>query len=321
MIAIDFNDVEASIQYEFKNKSILRQAFMMTDNENIPFSSEVLRTIGKRTINFSLTQILIGDYGYYNDKKLFRTSYTNEAFNDLLNNLYSKDIFARNVELLGLSKYLDTTPRTDMFNADRKLFEAIIGAVTIDSNWNMNVVNEVLSFMLDIDFYVEHGVSDLSQNYVVLVYNWAIENGGSLPIYEYFSENPNVVEYEAKLHLFINGTDTSFSEKADTKSKARMLAAKKAYSYLVENDFVKTIKNVDVKPDIKIAMKQLEDLAIQGYFSLPEFDVIQKNGKFIATCTVNECDTSFKGEGKIDEEAINDSAYKMLNHLLGLDIK
>lgn len=320
MIAIDFNDVEASIQYEFKNKSILKQAFMMTENENIPFSSEVLRTIGKRTINYSLTQILIGDFGYYNDKKLFRTSYTNEAFNDLLNNLYSKDIFARNVELLGLSKYLDFDNNTDPFNLDRKLFEAIIGAVTIDSNWNMNVVNEVLSFMLDIDYYIENGVNDLNKNYVVIVHNWAIENSDSLPIYEYLSVDSNVVEFESKLHLFIKGTDISFSATEGTKAKARMQAAKKAYEYLIQNNLIKTIQNVDIKPDKKIAMKQLEDLAIKGYFSLPEFDVITKNNKYVATCSVDECDLQFKGEGELDEIAINEAAFKMLNHLLGLDL-
>ena len=106
MLNIDFNDVEASIQYEFKNKMLIQQAFMITENDNIPFSSEALRNIGKRTINYSLTQILTGFYGYYSEKGLFRTKNSNEEFNDLLNNLYSKDIFARNIELLGLSKYL-----------------------------------------------------------------------------------------------------------------------------------------------------------------------------------------------------------------------
>ena len=322
MINIDINDVEASIQYEFKNKMLLHQAFMITDNDNIPFSNEALRTIGKRTINYSLTQILTGYYGYYSEKGMFRTKNSNEVFNDLLNNLYSKDIFARNIELLGLSKYLDIHRDTDVFNADRKLFEAIVGAVTLDCNWNMNVVNDVLSFILDIDYYLDNGFGDLNGNFVVLVHNWTIENNTSIPIYEYVpGDDDTVVSFKCTLHLFIDGTDFTFTEEAENKSIARMKAAKKAYTYLVQNNYVKTLKNIDIKPELTTAMMQLEKLAMQGYFSLPVFDVSEEANGYSAICSIDECDMSFKGYGKLDSDAINEAAFKMLNHILGYDIK
>ncbi len=322
MLNIDINDVEASIQYEFKNKMLIHQAFMITENDNIPFSSEALRNIGKRTINYSITQILTGYYGYYNDKGMFRTKNSNEEFNDLLNNLYSKDIFARNIELLGLSKYLEFDDHTDVFNVDRKLFEAIVGAVALDSNWNMNVINDVLSFILDIDYYLDNGFGDLNGNFVVLVHNWTIENNVPIPVYEYLpGDNPQVVSFKSTLHLFINNTDFTFTEEAENKSIARMKAAKKAYTYLVENNYVKTLKNIDITPSLENAMQQLEKLAIDGHFSLPEFDVFEENGKYAAVCTIDECDLSFKGYGIIDSDAINEAAFKMLNHVLGYDVK
>ena len=231
MLNIDFNDVEASIQYEFKNKMLIQQAFMITENDNIPFSSEALRNIGKRTINYSITQILTGYFGYYSEKGLFRTKNSNEEFNDLLNNLYSKDIFARNIELLGLSKYLEFNDQTDVFNTDRKLFEAIVGAVALDSNWNMNVINDVLSFILDIDYYLDNGFGDLNGNFVVLVHNWTVENNSLIPVYDYMpGDSDTVVSFKCVLHLFLNGTDFTFSEEAENKSIARMKAAKKAYT-------------------------------------------------------------------------------------------
>ena len=322
MINIDFNDVEASIQYEFKNKMLIQQAFMITDNDNIPFSSEALRNIGKRTINYSITQILTGYYGYYNERGLFRTKNSNEHFNDLLNNLYSKDIFARNIELLGLSKYLDFNRDTDVFNIDRKLFEAIVGAVALDSNWNMNVINEVLSFILDIDYYLDNGFGDLNGNFVVLVHNWTLENDAPIPVYDFMpGDNQNIESYKSVLHLFLNGTDFTFTEEAENKSIARMKAAKKAYTYLVENNYVKTLKNIDIKPELSSAMMQLEKLSMDGHFSLPEFDVFEENGGYAAICTIDECDMSFKGYGKIDSDAINEAAFKMLNHVLGYDAK
>ena len=318
---IDINDVEASIQYEFKNKMLINQAFMITENDNIPFSSEALRNIGKRTINYSITQILTSYFGYYNDKGMFRTKNSNEDFNDLLNNLYSKDIFARNIELLGLSKYLDFDDNTDFFNTDRKLFEAIVGAVALDSNWNMTVINDVLSFILDIDYYLDNGFGDLNGNFVVLVHNWTIENNTSIPIYEFEpGENTNIVSFKSTLHLFIDGTDFTFVEEAENKSIARMKAAKKAYTYLVQNNYVKTLKNIDITPNKDTAMQQLEKLAIEGHFSLPEFDVNEEANGYSAVCSIDECDLSFKGYGKIDSDAINEAAFKMLNHVLGYDI-
>ena len=318
---IDINDVEASIQYEFKNKMLIHQAFMITDNDNIPFSSEALRNIGKRVINYSLTQILTGFYGYYNDKGMFRTKNSNEVFNDLLNNLYSKDIFARNIELLGLGKYLDPSS-DDFFNMDRKLFEAIVGAVALDSNWNMTVINDVLSFILDIDYYLDNGFSDLNGNFVVLVHNWTIENNAPLPIYDFAQgESNTVLSFKCTLHLFLDNVDFTFVEEAENKSIARMKAAKKAYTYLVENNYVKTLKNINVDVKLETAMMELEKLAMDGNFSLPNFEVSPSKKGYTAICSIDECNMSFSGFGKLDTDAINEAALKMLKHVLGYDIQ
>lgn len=320
MKSIDINDVEASIQYEFKNKMLLQQAFMITDNDNIPFSSEALRNIGKRTINYSITQILTGYFGYYNDKGMFRTKNSNEVFNDLLNNLYSKDIFARNIELLGLGKYLEPSDN-DFLNVDRKLFEALVGAVALDSKWNMTVINDVLSFILDIDYYLDNGFNDLNGNFVVLVHNWTIENNSPMPVYDYEQGSSNtILSFKCTLHLFIDNTDFTFVEEAENKSIARMKAAKKAYTYLVENNYVKTLKNIDIELKLETAMMQLEKLAMDGNFSLPEFDVNEDGDGYTAICTIDECPMSFSGHGKFDSDAINEAALKMLKHVLGYDI-
>jgi len=320
-MVVDINDVENIIQYEFKNKTLLKQAFMITDNENIPFSNEVLRTIGKRVINYSLTQILIEFFGTFNERGMFRTKNSNVEFNDLLNSFYSKDIFARNIELFGLSKYINQSDDGNLFNADRKLFEAIIGAVALDSNWNMVIINDVLSFMLDFDYYLDHGFDDLAGNFLVLVYNYCVENNLNSPVFEYdINDKNNIIEFKTKITIYVNKTTLSFSGVGETKSISRMNAAKLAYTYLVENNYVKTLKNLNIEVSKDSAMKQLENLAMEGYFTLPEFDTFDLEDGYEAVCMVDECDLSFKGRGKTDSEAINEAAYKMLNHLLGKDI-
>ena len=60
---------------------------------------------------------------------------------------------------------------------------------------------------------------------------------------------------------------------------------------------------------------------MDGHFSLPEFDVFEENGGYAAICSIDECDLSFKGYGSMDSDAINEAAFKMLNHVLGFDVK
>ena len=51
------------------------------------------------------------------------------------------------------------------------LFEAIIGAVALDSNWNIDALTTVIDLMLEPDYYLENGF-DEEENYVVLLQQW-----------------------------------------------------------------------------------------------------------------------------------------------------
>ena len=76
------------------------------------------------------------------------------------------------------------------------------------------------------------------------------------------------------------------------------------------------------KRTIKISTYNIyKRYAIQGNFSLPVFDVSEEANGYSAICSIDECDMSFKGYGKLDSDAINEAAFKMLNHILGYDIK
>lgn len=320
MKSSDLKDIEAIIQYEFNNKFLLQQAFMFNqnDNENDPQSSEILRIIGKRTINFSTTQILMGYYGFYAKNGIFKVSNDNVVINDLLNNLYSKDIFARNIEILGLDKYLSIPDDGIMKDINRKLFEAIVGAVALDCKWNMPIINDVLSYILDIDFYLDNGFESLENNFVYLVYNWTSMVGG-YPIYAFDAYVDEAGNYIYNCKLFLQQIEGYFESNGNSKSEVRMAVAKQAYDYLVNNNYISSLHNVDVVPDLDNAMKQLEKLAMEGYFSLPEFEVEELDNGYICCCSIDECDKKFKCEGSTDVEAINASAYKMLLYVLGYE--
>ena len=312
------NEIETIIQYEFNNKNLLLQAFKFNPDydTNDPNTNEALRIIGKRTINFSLTQILSIQYGFYDKNKQFRVSNGNNNFNDLINNLYSKDIFSRNIDILDLNKYIDSSISLPN-DINRRIFEAIIGAITIDSNWNMEIINDCLIYLLDIEYYLNNGFTDLHSHYVLLIHNWAKEQG-LIPHYEYSVYTKNN-EYIFKCMLHIDGIDAYFDGEGKTKNEAKMMAACKCYDYLMDNDLVSSIRKEGIIPNPEEAMKQLEKLAMKGFFTLPEFIVEEENDYYVCTCMIDECDVAFKCAGDTDVEAINASAYKMLLYILGIE--
>ena len=309
-------EIEARIQYAFNNKMLLKQAFMInaTNDENDPNSSEILRTIGKRAINFSLTEILTQAYGYYTASGLYRVKGTNASVNDMINNLYSKDLFARQMELLGLVDFAEFNNGM-MFDADRRIFEAVIGAISLDCGFDMEIINDSLSFLLDVEYYTKHGFEDLNDNFVVLVNNWAAENNKSLPYYEYLEGK----EKNFLCKLYVSAREDAFIAEGETKSEARMSAAKKCYDYLVKNNEVLTLKNIKVDFNESNAMEKLEDLAMQGYFSMPDYNVKEEDNHYKAVCMIDETDITTEGFGDTDTKAINEASFKMLRHILGYE--
>lgn len=315
----EIKEVEAIIQYEFNNKMLLQQAFMFDpdEDENNPNSSEILRTIGKRTINFSTTQILMEYYGLYTKNHIFKASNSNATINDLLNSLYSKDIFARNTVLLGLDKFLSIPDDGIFQDINRKLFEAIIGAVTLDSKWNMPIVNDVLSYLLDIDYYLDNGF-DLTNHFVTLIHNWSIQFD-QVPIYDFDAHLDNSGNHIYTCKLYLPNIEGYFIEEGNTKSEVRMNVAKKAYEFLIDNNMISTLHNVELEPDINKAVDQLKQLAIEGYFSLPEYDITELEDGYQSRCSIDECDRTFTCEAELEEDAIMNSAYKMLLYILGYE--
>ncbi len=62
------------------------------------------------------------------------------------------------------------------------LFEAITGAVALDSDWDMEELQEVIQIMLDPDSYLK---DDTKDNYVELIQEWTLKRYGVVPWYHF----------------------------------------------------------------------------------------------------------------------------------------
>jgi len=168
------DDVQKKISYWFNNVALLFQAFTRSSysaqygGEN----NEVLEFLGDRVLDFYVVKVIADRFGfvksqsdYYdeeNDEDEFCiVAHKNESdFTDLKKEIVNNKTLAKRIDKLGFAKYMflgDSDLDNNVVNQEKvkaDLFEAILGAVAIDSNWNPDELQNVVEFMLQIDDFL-----------------------------------------------------------------------------------------------------------------------------------------------------------------------
>ena len=193
----DYEFIESRIDYQFKNRDLLLQAFVRKSYsvENDCESNEVLEFIGNDVLGFIITKILTAelccrqsdsaDFDSYKHYDELISDETENGFTQYKKKFVERKWLAKRVDKLGLNRYLilgkgdriNNVHQMDSVKED--LFEAIIGAVAIDSKWDEKILTTVVDRMLDPEYYFENGFED-NINYVQLVQEWCRQ-----PFYPY----------------------------------------------------------------------------------------------------------------------------------------
>ena len=169
------DEVQKKISYRFDNIDLLYQAFTRSSystqygGEN----NEVLEFIGDRVLDFYVVKVIADRFGFtksqsdYYDEEEDNDEYCivahkNESdFTELKKEIVSNKTLAKRVDKLGFAKYMfmgdsdidNHVEKQEKVKAD--LFEAILGAVAIDSGWNPDDLQNVVEFMLQIDDFLD----------------------------------------------------------------------------------------------------------------------------------------------------------------------
>ena len=330
---LDYNKIENLIGYTFKNKMLLRQAFMRRSYavEHNCSDNEVLEFIGDKALDLAVVKYLAehngdivrgrGDY-FYSD-------YSEATLTEMKRQLVERRTLAKRIDSLAFSDYL-IMGRGDIKNrvnekesVKEDLFEAILGAVSLDCNWDIKEIQSVMEIML----IPESVLNDDEPNYVQIVQDWCQAKYGTNPTY--FYEDPpatiNMITGEVKpiaykCRLFV-GQLSFTSEYCSSKAAARRDAAKKAYEDLDKNDLLFTIRDEIKNPNRAEAISQLEILARRGYFSIPTYEFSQEydddgNPIWTAECHISEYDDYFWAEDSSKKEAKKSAAFEMLKYVL-----
>lgn len=139
--------IEGEINYTFSNKKLLEQAFTRKSFD-IDYNYETLEFIGDKILSFILIKNF-SDYFSFIDNDYFVSSESEgnltQRYIDLTRNSYLANI-ARNFSF----DYLIQKDEKDklLHDSEGDIIESLIGAIAIDSNWNIDIINSVIALLI-----------------------------------------------------------------------------------------------------------------------------------------------------------------------------
>ena len=351
----DYLEIEGQIGYTFQNKGLLEQAFVRRSysQEHNVENNEVLEFYGDKVLEFIVGKLFSEWYGSVREKSDKRISpsgampmytwrsptgqngeycsdYNEGKLTELRKLLVSRQTLAQRIYDMDLEPYLllgksdENNGARDKDSVREDLFEAILGAVAIDSGWDLKKMQDVVEVMLcpkDLLF---------DDNHVHDVVQWTIDEYGCVPstcFNSYFSPLQCLVDPSINsrglcvCHLTLGNYHKEFVSTGNKCAEARDNVYRFAYQYLKENGLLHSIKDEIDEPDEQLAINQLEILARRDYFELPEYKYTEthdKNGNPIwqVTCMIDDVDKVFNATDSSKKKAKKKAALKMLNYVL-----
>lgn len=359
MCEMNYEEIENQIGYTFKNKELLKQAFTRRSysQEHGGENNEVLEFYGDKVLEFIVGKILSERFGKFekydnalnqrplnidllhSDKTIgeYSSDYNEGKLTEFRKMLVSRQTLAQRIYDLDLEYYL-LLGRSDEENNVRDndavredLFEAILGAVALDSAWSIEQMQKAVEVMLCPGAVLsdENSVADVTQ--------WTINKYGCVPKFYYggvslmYSRTEKTIcdrdsmQYPpSRNHCYMKLGEYQYLFYAEGKSlgEARDNACRCAYRYLKKNDLLNPIQYEIEEPSESMAINQLETLSRRGYFDLPEYKYTEshdKNGnpKWQVTCMIDDLDKVFNATSTSKKTAKKKAAFKMLNYILG----
>lgn len=156
--------VEEYLGYEFSNKCLAVQAFIHSSFSDT-VNNEMLEFVGDCALELAVTKYLVKNHSHF-DTFFNEDGLSEGTFTELRANLVCGSELASIIERSGLNELI-ITGGSDKFNTVKyqdsvmeNLFEALIGAVTLDCEWDMNVVCGVVEHIHDLENCCEEYFSD-----------------------------------------------------------------------------------------------------------------------------------------------------------------
>lgn len=310
--------IQQKIGYQFVNPVLLKQAFVSPSlsaaTQNRVQNYQNLEFIGDAVLGLAVVKNLASEFCHVDSSGQFVSSATEGQLSEEKSRLIKNEKLSRCSNALGFDSYLERAH--GYFLHDRKnkkgdLIESVLGAVAIDSNWNMDVLSRVASELLRYDKTAENATEKLQ--------SYCKKNGLDLPIYSFWNCGSR---YDCAVSLqSVNGL---FVGKGKTVEESQNAAVESAYTYLIEQNITKkksveqteeNLLNTPRKSPTAVEilnLKYIKKEIVQPNYS---FAQTAENGKLFWSCTL-----TLNNEHQVSEKATTRKKAKQAAAKVMLDL-
>lgn len=341
----NFDYVQSAIGYHFKNEQLLVQAFIRKSfSQEHPGvqNNEVLEFYGDEALDLCITKMMYKKFSKVSDKGLI--SEKDEGELTKLKSVYvSKKTLAQCSYNAGFYKFLDLG-QSDIKNeawksisVNEDLFEAIVGAVAVDCNWDFQTIEKVCETMLSMDsmnsylcvlvkeksnelgFGEPCNIPGLRQP--TKLEDWRPHNWWELRIgcqQGDIAPNPETGLYDYQIQI----ANHYFSGSGIGPFQAKMDAEWKALNFLWHEEIKRKIKKIDYSN----AVSQLHEFVQKQIIMEPIYDFSEyhdEDGNPIWRCkvTLEGIPKRFVSEGVSKKEVKQEAALQLLKFFVETEIE
>jgi ribonuclease-3 len=328
----DFDEIEHTLGYQFKERMLLRQAFVRRSYsaENGGENNEILEFVGDEVLGYFVTQTLIYSQGRFSEDREYQCLESEGKLTELRKKLVCKEMLAKRIDILGFAQYL-LMGKGDIKNhaeqdpsVKEDLFEAILGAAAYDCLFNERMLRKVIEVMLDPELYLDNGL-DANENSVSLLQEWYQKKGYGLPQYSFADLREASSGSDVVCALTLPHLGKSFEKKERSKTLARKAVADAALDYLDDNNLYYDSHDIVPNPSSINAISQLHQLYQHSFISEPQYtdEAIKTSTGIIWHCSLElqSLNRVWKGDYSSKKEAHRDLAYQALLYALKQNLK
>ena len=313
--------VREVIGYEFINENLLRQAFTRRAfalEYGLSGCNEELEFLGDTLLNTLVTRDMLCQLSEVNEEKTeapfvvrFQeggasdAGHRNGSKNDMnqqviaLNegnltkirsHFVSKEYLSKRATALGLDKLILYGTGEEPTESSREdMMEALIGAVTVDCNWDWDVMTDVVDKLICVQ--MEKPDEFLKASYYDVFNAWHQRHFGVMPEYEVYAFK-NWCECTLRYKVPANDKGISQYQRVDvsravSRSKAREEAALDAYRFVMNHGLWVNLAEANMTPDRENSINQLQELYQKKYLDqLPVYEYEERrDDQWLCICS------------------------------------
>ena len=288
--------VREVIGYEFVNENLLRQAFTrraFAVEYGISGCNEELEFLGDTVLNTLVTRDMLRQLSEVNEEKTeapFSIRFQEGELTKIRSRFVSKEFLSVRAAELGLDKLILYGSGEEPTESSREdMVEALIGAVTIDCNWDWDVIADVVDKLICVQ--LEKPDEFLKASYYDIFNAWHQRRFGVMPEYEVYGYKDR---YDCTLRYRVPANDKEIHQyqrvdvfRAQSRSKAREEAAWDAYWFVMNHGLWVNLAEANMTPDRDNSINQLQELYQKKYLDqLPAYEFEERsNDQWLCICS------------------------------------